>query len=84
MLLSKKETPKQFMGMYYAGILNLAVGMFNAFNYAIGAYFFTWICACLSVGVAITIFMVIRRKTLDMTWAKLTEVKEKTSGLELG
>jgi len=83
MLLSKKDTPKEFMGMYYAGVLNLAVGMFNAFNYAVGGYFFMWICACLSVGIAITIFMVIKRKTHAITWAKLTK-REESSGLELG
>ena len=74
MFLSKKDTPKQFLGMYYAGLLNLAVCYFNLYMYNInGGMWLTLVSVILSLGVVITIFTLIKRKTTEILWNKLTK-----------
>ena len=65
--------------MYYAGILNLLVGMLNAGIYTQNGYLMSLCCACMSVGVGITIFVIIKRKTQAILWDKLTKTEDKTT-----
>ena len=74
MFLSKKDTPKQFTGMYYAGLLNLTVCYFNLYMYNInGGSWLTFVAVCVSIGATITIFTIIKKKAAEILWTKLTK-----------
>ena len=73
MLLSKKDTPAQFIGMWYAGLLNLVVTLSNLGLYFFGHSWTNLILACFSLMVTVVIFVVIKRQTRKILWEKLTE-----------
>lgn len=72
MLLSKKDTPKQYHGMWWAGVLNLFVSAVNLSIYVMGGSFLSLMTTCFSLTVAIVLFIVIKYKARAMLWDSLT------------
>ena len=73
MLLSKKDTPSQFIPMWYSGVFNLVIAMINLSIYNMGGTWITLFTACLTLSVAVYVFMLIKRKTQEILWKKLVE-----------
>lgn len=73
MFLSKKDTPPQFTGMWYAGLLNIGVSMMNLSIYVLGGTGFALLTTCVSLGAAIFMFWLIKRKTQEILWDNLTQ-----------
>lgn len=77
MFLSKKDTPKGFNGMWYAGALNLAVCYFNIIMYNLnGGQTMTLVSCTFSLIVSIIIFTFIKRMTTQMLWDRLTKASK--------
>ena len=74
MLLNKKDIPKQFMGMYYAGMINLVAAGFNTAIYHFGGTWVSLVCALVSLAAGVTIHLVIKHKVQAMLWAKISTV----------
>jgi len=71
-MLSKKDTPKQFLGMWYSGLLNLVIGSMNLYLFVLAGTWFTLFASCISISVAIFIFVMIKRKTQVILMNSLT------------
>ena len=74
MLLSKKDIPKGYIPMWYAGIANIAVCYVNLVVYNLNdGYWLTLFSACISLAAAVGMFMIIKNKTRIMMWKALTK-----------
>lgn len=87
MFLSKKDVPRQYIPMWYAGLLNLGVCYFNLGMYHVysSTGWLTMLGICISLITTIVIFTTIKNKTSKMLWDKLTKKSNGTiSGGEYG
>lgn len=72
MFLSKKNIPAAFVGMWWAGVMNIITSMMNLATFVfITQSWLSLFCSIVSLVVAVVIFVAIRRMTAKMLWDKL-------------
>ena len=77
MFLNKKDIPNGYIPMWYAGIVNLVVCYVNLVVYNLnGGYWGTLFASCISLVVAIGMFMIIKNKTRIIMWKTLSNRSE--------
>ena len=73
MFLNKKNTPKVYHGMFYAGLLNLAVSYFNLYLYYVNGSALSLLACILSLVVCVVVLTYIKRQAQQMLWEKLQQ-----------